>query len=375
MLLNIAFDYLFAASIGLAIFIICLILGKRMKQLSDYLLMVWLSVFLIDFLAFFFISLNKNARSLKELLLFELAESSIYLHGPMLYFYASSLTTPGFKIKKLDFIHLIPFFMATIALFYPLFEGNEIGWPYRNLLLVGKIASILIYTILTLQRLYSHKNKVKDLFSNTETKYLTWLSVIAWGIMAVWLIASISIILERFINVNIPLQGSGFTNIAISILLFVMGYFGVRQPSLFVEHSKFVLSPDEKTKKEAKVKYDRSGLSTQDANTVHKKLIRCMLNEKPYLNPDLNLYSLAKLLDIRPNHLSQIINSMEKKNFFDFVNEYRVQEVKKNLAQDDIKNLSLLGIAFESGFNSKASFNRAFRKIEGTTPSKYKEKL
>jgi len=100
-----------------------------------------------------------------------------------------------------------------------------------------------------------------------------------------------------------------------------------------------------------------------------------MLNEKPYLNPDLNLYSLAKLLDIRPNHLSQIINSMEKKNFFDFVNEYRIHEVKKNLVQDDKKNLSLLGIAFESGFNSKASFNRAFRKIEGTTPSKYKEKL
>jgi AraC-like DNA-binding protein len=72
-----------------------------------------------------------------------------------------------------------------------------------------------------------------------------------------------------------------------------------------------------------------------------------------------------------PNHLSQVINQLEGKNFFDFVNAYRVEEVKRKMADDRSKKLTLLAIALESGFNSKTSFNMVFKKMTGQTPSQY----
>jgi AraC-like DNA-binding protein len=100
-----------------------------------------------------------------------------------------------------------------------------------------------------------------------------------------------------------------------------------------------------------------------------------MTHEKPYLNPELNLYLLAERLNLLPNHLSQAINSVERKNFFDFVNHYRIQEVKKCLVSNEKEHLTLLGIAFECGFNSKTSFNRTFKKIVGLTPSEFRKKV
>ena len=92
-----------------------------------------------------------------------------------------------------------------------------------------------------------------------------------------------------------------------------------------------------------------------------------MATEKPYLEPKLSLSQLADSLGVLPNHLSQIINQYEGKNFYDFVNSYRVALAKK----DTNKNFNLLGLAFEAGFNSKSSFNQVFKKIKGQTPSQF----
>ena len=96
-----------------------------------------------------------------------------------------------------------------------------------------------------------------------------------------------------------------------------------------------------------------------------------MKTEKPYLNPDLNLSDLANFLDMNRAQLSQIINSGFQKNFNDFINEYRVNTFKEKLNLGEHEQLSLLGIAFDSGFNSEATFNRVFKKITQTSPSEY----
>ena len=80
---------------------------------------------------------------------------------------------------------------------------------------------------------------------------------------------------------------------------------------------------------------------------------------------------LAGDLDISPNHLSQVINQYEKKNFYDFINMYRVEEFKRRALKPENSNYSILAIAYDSGFNSKSSFNQVFKKIEGKTPSRY----
>ena len=120
-------------------------------------------------------------------------------------------------------------------------------------------------------------------------------------------------------------------------------------------------------------KYSGSGLKESDAILYIDKLNNYMVTEKPYLNPDLNLPQLAKDVNIPSHYLSQIINENIGLNFFDFINRQRVEDVKFKITDSQYNNYSILGIAFESGFNSKSAFNRVFKIVTGLTPSEYKK--
>ena len=96
-----------------------------------------------------------------------------------------------------------------------------------------------------------------------------------------------------------------------------------------------------------------------------------MVDEKPYKDPDLSLSKLATQLHLSTNQLSQVINQFYQKNFYDFINSYRIEEVKLSMINGAVKRHTLLGIALESGFNSKATFNRFFKKYTGITPSQF----
>ena len=92
---------------------------------------------------------------------------------------------------------------------------------------------------------------------------------------------------------------------------------------------------------------------------------------KPYQKNDLTLNQLADLLGIHPNHLSQVINEFSHKNFFDFINHYRIEAAKEMLSEPDQDN-TIIEIAYAVGFNTKSTFNAAFKKNTGTTPSVFK---
>ncbi len=365
--------YLHAASIGLAVFIIALILGKKNRSVSDHFLVLWLLVLTINFVSVFLLNTKNGDFVVWEQLLLEFSEASIFIHGPILYFYTLSLTKFSFELNPGIGVHAIPFLIAFSLLAVPIFYDETANFNLRNLLLVVKMISLLIYVILVLRILFAHKKKVDDIFSNTEEKHLTWLFLVTLGVLCLWTIAVVSLFLHRVIHLEIPQYGGLLTNIASSLFLFVIGYFGVKQPSLFVEYSKKV-SAYTFEKENTKSKYEKSGLTEKQAIAIHRKTVALMDHEKSYLNPELTLYSLAEQLHVLPNHLSQAINSIEKKNFFDFVNYYRIHEVKKCLESNEKGHLTLLGIAFECGFNSKTSFNRTFKKTEGMTPSAYRKK-
>jgi len=100
-----------------------------------------------------------------------------------------------------------------------------------------------------------------------------------------------------------------------------------------------------------------------------------MEQEHPYRETSLTLTMLSNMLDAFPHHLSQVINEKLGKSFFDFVNEYRVQETKKALASPESSRFSVLGIALDAGFNSKSAFYTAFKKHTGMTPTQFKDRL
>ena len=130
--------------------------------------------------------------------------------------------------------------------------------------------------------------------------------------------------------------------------------------------------PIGESSKSKKIKYAASSLNKDKKELLLSAVQKNLENEKPYLNADLTINELSETLGVSSNQLSQVINEMSGKNFQQFINEYRVAEVKRNIS-DSTK--TLLGIALDSGFNSKSAFNRIFKEITGMTPSAYKKSL
>lgn len=127
----------------------------------------------------------------------------------------------------------------------------------------------------------------------------------------------------------------------------------------------------EMTSKKADKKYAKSGLSAQEMNQIEEKLKDVLQEEKPYLDADLSLKKLAELVGTTSNHLSQVINSKSKKNFFDFINSYRIEELKSLMNNPSNQKFTMLSLAFEAGFKSKSTFNASFKKLTGLTPTEY----
>jgi AraC-like DNA-binding protein len=159
--------------------------------------------------------------------------------------------------------------------------------------------------------------------------------------------------------------------LSLSVFVILIGYFGLKQKVIF--SSEDILVAGEATR--VQTKYSGSRLSDSEAKQYTEKLTDYMKSAKPYLNPDLSLPQLASDLNISSHYLSQVINEQFNLNFFDFVNGYRVDTFKEKIIDPGFRNFSLLGIAFECGFNSKSAFNRIFKQSTGITPSQYKKSV
>lgn len=128
-------------------------------------------------------------------------------------------------------------------------------------------------------------------------------------------------------------------------------------------------SPGQKS--EVKLKYVKSGINDKQLKQLDDKLMEYMLTEKPYLDKSVSLNSVADALGESANHVSQVINDKHKKNFFWFVNDYRINEMEELLKEPENKKLTLLSLAYSAGFNSKTTFNSAFKRLRSKTPSRY----
>lgn len=139
-----------------------------------------------------------------------------------------------------------------------------------------------------------------------------------------------------------------------------------------IVHAKF---PNHRPDEAQPTRYAHSSLSHDDAKLINDRLLCYMQEHKPYLENHLNLRSLAKELDVNANYLSQVINEKHGKNFFEFINSYRVNELKQMMNDPSNRQFTLLSMAFDCGFNSKTTFNTAFKRITGLTPSQYLKKV
>lgn len=153
------------------------------------------------------------------------------------------------------------------------------------------------------------------------------------------------------------------TNVELDISISQQDPNGEQYPVAIIENIQVFI--------ETKKKYQKSGLSDLEALKIHKRLTDLMSSEKIFKNPEITLVELSQLLSVHPNILSQVINTLENKNFYDYINDKRVEEFKTIVVLQKNRKYTLLSLALESGFNSKTTFNRNFKKSTGLSPTEY----
>jgi AraC-like DNA-binding protein len=362
-----------------AFFFTVLLFQKKPRALHDYILIFWLTYLgaYIGVYAFYSHELFTHFQLLSISLI-----SFLMLHGPFLYYYVLTLVLDKRQNSWKDLIHIIPFVLFNL---YILISSFNIGLSEKlniekvspgdnppllfSFFLIMTAFSGTLYFLLTIRLFKKLDINIFNNFSNSANIDLFWIRrlVLVFGVIWTALI-SVTVIHHIFHMFSMVFCTDGLF-LSLSVFVILIGYFGLKQKVIF--SSEDIIVAGEATK--VQTKYSGSRLSDSEAKQYTEKLTDYMKSAKPYLNPDLSLPQLATELNISSHYLSQVINEQFNLNFFDFVNGYRVEAFKEKITDPGFWNFSLLGIAFECGFNSKSAFNRIFKQTTGTTPSQYKK--
>ena len=298
-----------------------------------------------------------------------------FLYGPLHFLYAKYLSSGQRSFKRIDALHLLPFVGYTLYLLPFYLESAAYKRAFFLSMQTGQVPMVLevvaglkgahglAYMILTLYLLRRYRQQNNTTALADEMLDLNWLWQITLITTGIW-------------GLNAVLLSSGWAGytlfggtdivigVSVTIAIYALGYIGLRQSAVFSDRMAF---------KKTTQKYERSGLSPEQADRYVEKLMQAMEKDQMFRQSDLTMPELARELSMSPNHLSQVINEQLNKNFFELVNAYRIEEAKKRLLDPDAEPLTILAIAYEVGFNSKSAFNTAFKKYTGMTPTQFRK--
>lgn len=358
---------LFSSLLGIFLTIIFLI-NRKGNKYANYLLSVFQIIIVIlisEYLLF-----NSGLYSSLHIPIF-LFTPLIFLIGPVYYLYSSVLLGKKQKFQLKDTLHFIPFLLCfinyldyyiTLITFYIGNNAAEFdfilnlnGYYYMGL----EILQTGIYVFMVFNLMKQAEKKVKIQRSGIELIKIRWLKKLN-VIFIFYLFVKLGS-LFFLMQVKYVVEIEFALAITLSAIIYFIGYNSISIPEIFTTESL----------NGSQAKYEKSSLSPEQKSALNKSLTHFMEMEKPYLNQVLKLSDLANLLSVSPNHLSQFLNQELKTNFYDLINYYRVEEAKKRLSDPRNANYTILSIAYDSGFSSKASFNRIFKKHTGTTPSNF----
>lgn len=356
----------------LVFFSFFLLTHKKGKRVSNRILGLFLLT--MAFVLLNFVLSRENRLPSSFLMFFLLMNAFSFVMGPLLYFYVRSVVYRDFAWRKGHLVHTIPlalylFLLVAVAVMDPSSFVN-IGLLRKSFF--GAIAMPIFTGIISLQLLFylgasfralrAYRVRLRNSFSSLDKLNLGWLSLIIGGIGLIWLIGAANSLVAMSIGEGRPWPWLSIVNMliifGIANLIIVKG---LKQPEIFLGI-------------EEKPKYEKSPLTDEEAERLAGSLKEFMESKKPHLVPGLSLSDLAGEMAVSPRALSQTINSRLKKNFVDFVNFYRIEEAKRLLAEPGANGKTILEIAYDSGFNSKSVFNKAFKKHAGTPPKEFRKK-
>ena len=292
---------------------------------------------------------------------------------PLAYYYLKSQFNADFRFEKRDFKHALPFLIyaayhllvfAGGPAFVQYWEQN-IHRPLRiDFVEIGmRFISQLLYFYWAYQLYREYQQWAPSQFSDTEALSFRWFRNFLWAFLASNVFGWAMTLIDLWLNLDFWHDWwDELFNAGLIYYLAVAGYAQIQPRKL---HFSSVLVP------EIAVSPKMEKLSEADFQRWKTRVETMMKSEKPYLEPELALSDLAQRLGTNVSVLSAVVNGAFGKNFNDYVNEFRVEAVKKMLKDPENNHYSLLGIGLECGFNSKSTFNRAFKKITGLAPGDF----
>lgn len=321
-----------------------------------------------------------------------------FTYGPILYLYVRYMTEPRRPFMISNYLHFIPFIVFFII--SVIFRGDRVFADLSGFLVADKyislrivysvcfFLSITVYSILTFITISRHQKNLKDLVSWASGRItLNWLKILSISFYTAYFILFILGGINIFIDF-LPFDPYYTVFVFIAIFSFVYGFYAIKQPVISgiligTEESPLYLSPvsinvrhDKLSRDNSKrIRYSRSGLNGEQAKKKLEKILEYMEKEKPYLKRSMTIYDLSRQTGIPRHHITEVLNELYDRNFFTFINEYRVNEVIRRMKDPANRNYTVLAIAYDSGFNSKSTFNTIFKNTTGLTPSQYLEKL
>jgi AraC-like DNA-binding protein len=299
--------------------------------------------------------------------LFEMIGLSRFLSAPFLYISILYFTSICKEFKPKNLWHFLPFILFFIFRIPFFVTGKNIEFDEEERKIVFFILStalplqILIYCILSFATLQKHLKSIKQFSSSIEKNDLLWLKY--------FLLILLVIVFAWFNLIFFGLKNLiDLTPFLYLLSVFFLAYFSLQQREIFdfSQNELNELSSIKIYKKENSKRVSKSRLTELD-----EKLKILLNSEKLYLDNDLSLPKLARKLEATSNETSFLINELYQENFYNFINKHRIEEAKMLLLSEKYTQLNILGIAYESGFNSKTTFNTTFKKYVGMSPTEF----
>ena len=243
-------------------------------------------------------------------------------------------------------------------------ESEDINIPLGQYIFMGAhLTQMTIYIIISYLLIGKKDRTLRNELSDSSIVNLLILkrmTLVLFIFLGLFLAVLLWIIFVRINSVEVDY----FLVLTLTVLVHALAYIALRQPSFFSEPLAY-----------NKEKYATYKLTKSQSEEIFNKIKATVSNQELYLRSDYKISDLAKEIELPAHYISQVINESGKVNFFEFINSFRINRAKELLANQSNAHLKIVAIAFDSGFNNKATFNRIFKKETGYTPSAYREKF
>lgn len=367
-------DFILTAGITITFILLFLILKQENKQLPQLILSLFFTILLL-------ISVNLYAAIHKLDIIYFISyiphDIARWVLGPLLFLYIKSLFLKKKKLIRSTILHFIPATLHLIFISIPFFLSEitrQYVFDYLKVyhdyfLEIANLSNIymLFYLVISYRLLSEYMKGIKANYSNLGKNDVNWINHLLIGAS---IVISFDLIMVTYQSVfGIFMMNSEiFTLIAMILFITYLGYYGIHQSKILLPG--FLLEKSHLTSS----KTSSSTTNNIQFPQLKLRLEEVLYKEKPYLDNDLTLIKLAELIPTTDKKLSALLNQHMNISFYDIINKYRVEAVKEKITSKEYENYTLLGIGYECGFSSKASFNRIFKKETGFSPSEYKKR-